>query len=116
MQINKIQSSNPSDFNSHHQREHENTGNISPKTQKNAPTKQKPSRALIVTQPTEYKRVSNLKRKTNSEFIAQYIDQSNNKRQRGFIGRKPASQVKKTYENSYNILNKANQNHLNKVV
>ncbi|MGL1919721.1 MAG: hypothetical protein OCD03_01710 [Hyphomicrobiales bacterium] len=61
---------------------------------------------LVPTQTTEYKRFTNRRLNSNNPFLAQYIDQSNTKRSRGFIGRKPAWQVQKSYKNSSEIAQK----------
>lgn len=67
------------------------------------------NKQLVPTQPTEYKRFKNVRQNSNNPFLAQYIDQSSSQRSRGFIGRKPALQVQKSYENTAKIVkNKAN--------
>lgn len=74
------------------------------------------NRQLIPTQPTEYKRFTNHITHSSNPFLAQYIDQSRQTRSRGFIGRKPAWQAQKSYQESQDILRFTDVSHFDKSI
>lgn len=74
------------------------------------------SRELVALQPTEYKRFNSQKLNSSNPFLAQYISQNSSQKRRAFIGRKPAWQAKKSYENAANILENATNPYLNKSI
>lgn len=110
MRITNIQNSNFS-----HLKNKPNTANPA-EAQNSATEKASTSRQLVTAQPTEYKRFNSTQRYNSNPFLAQYIHQTNNQRSRGFIGRKPAWQAKKSYENSTEILEYDNISYLDKSI
>lgn len=74
------------------------------------------NKQIVSTQPTEYKRINRNIQHSSNPFLAQYIDQANPQRRRAFIGRKPAWQAKKTYQNSQDILEFSAVSYLDKCI
>lgn len=110
MRITNIQNSNFG--HSHDKAPHADVKNTNIPKPVNTSTR----RELVVLQPTEYKRFSGQKLHSSNPFLAQYISQSSSQKRRAFIGRKPAWQAKKSYENAANILKNTANSHLNKSI
>lgn len=112
MNVIKASNTNFSHLNDKHNNARKNIhANVSTNSA-NTSQKASNSRQLVPTQPAEYKRFHAIKQHANNPFLAQYIDQTNMQKRRAFIGRKPAWQAKKSYQNSANIINSGSNSHL----
>lgn len=85
-------------------------------TDKNTASPIPTNHQLTVTQPTEYKRFNRQVPHSSNPFLTQYIDQASQRRTRGFIGRKPAWQAQKSYQDVNQITSLDDMPYLDKSI